>query len=55
MKRIPDRMSVLVVLIAITDRPGAALADVTAYPRWRRVLSVLPMVIALSTRWRGPC
>jgi hypothetical protein len=32
----------------MVDRPGVALANVTTYPRWRWVLPVLLMVIALA-------
>jgi len=44
----PERMSVWAVLVAMVDRPGVALANVTAYPRWRWVLPVLLMAIALA-------
>ena len=43
----PDKMSVWAVLVGMVDRPGVALANVTTYPRWRWVLPVLLMVIAL--------
>lgn len=44
----PDKMSVWAVLVGMVDRPGVALANVTTYPRWRWVLPVLLMVIALA-------
>jgi hypothetical protein len=46
--RMPEKMSVWAVLIAMVDRPGVALANVTTYPRWRWVLPVLLMMIALT-------
>jgi len=44
----PEKLSVWSVLVGMVDRPGDALANVTAYPRWRWVLPVLLMVIALA-------
>ena len=44
----PDRMSVWAVLIAMIDRPGAALANVTIYPRWRWTLPLILMILALA-------
>jgi hypothetical protein len=43
----PEKMSVWAVLVAMVDRPGVALANITTYPRWRWVLPVLLMVSAL--------
>lgn len=44
----PDKLSLGAVLVGMIDRPGAALANVTAYPRWRWLMPVLLMALALA-------
>jgi hypothetical protein len=44
----PDKLSLGAVLVGIIDRPGAALANVTAYPRWRWLVPVVLMILALA-------
>jgi hypothetical protein len=41
-------MSAWAVLVGLVDRPGDALTNITAYPRWRWVLPVMLTVAALA-------
>ncbi len=44
----PDRMPLWVVSAGMVDRPGSALANITAYPRWRWIAPLLLIVVALA-------
>ncbi len=45
----PDRMSLWAVLVSMVDRPGLALANIAATPRWRWMLPFSLMAAALAT------
>lgn len=44
----PAKMSLWAVLAAMVDRPGAALANIAAYPRWRWLPPIVLIVAALA-------
>jgi hypothetical protein len=46
----PQKRSAWLLLVDMVDRPGAALANVAAYPRWRWLL---PVALALVTTVAG--
>lgn len=44
----PQKMPVWAVLVSMIDRPGAATANIAAYPRWRWLLPVVLISAALA-------
>lgn len=44
----PQKISVWAVLMSMLDRPGAAVANITAYPRWRWLLPILLLTAAVA-------
>ncbi len=44
----PQKMPIWAVLVSMIDRPGAAAANIAAYPRWRWLLPVLMITAAVA-------
>lgn len=44
----PQKMPIWAVLVSMIDRPGAATANIAAYPRWRWLLPVVLIIAAVA-------